>query len=382
LIKILVYVQHLLGIGHLQRTALITSTLADNGFDVTVVSGGVPEQLVNFGKVTLVQLPAVKTDSTFTGLFTENGIPLSDEIKKVRTKRLIKVLNDFSPEFVLIETYPFGRRQMRFELLPFLQAIKNKTGTQPLVACSIRDVIQPKARQNRVQEVCDLVNRFFDFVFVHGDENFILLDRSFPAVKNFSQKLVYTGYVTRTLPDSGCMARSENRILVSAGGGAVGEKLYRTAIDASMHTGGKKFDWHIVVGSNLSQAEFSKLAASQSDNLTIERNRTDFLQLLSRCAVSVSQAGYNTMMDILLTSTPALVVPFEGHSEQEQLIRAMAFADEKRLTVLREKNLNVLSLLTSIENCDFGYQPHSHSVSMAGTDRVTDFIKMMVHKKQ
>jgi predicted glycosyltransferase len=382
LIKILVYVQHLLGIGHLQRTALITSTLADNGFDVTVVSGGVPEQLVNFGKVTLVQLPAVKTDSTFTGLFTENGIPLSDEIKKVRTKRLIKVLNDFSPEFVLIETYPFGRRQMRFELLPFLQAIKNKTGTQPLVACSIRDVIQPKARQNRVQEVCDLVNRFFDFVFVHGDENFILLDRSFPAVKNFSQKLVYTGYVTRTLPDSGCMARSENRILVSAGGGAVGEKLYRTAIDASMHTGGKKFDWHIVVGNNLSQAEFSKLAASQSDNLTIERNRTDFLQLLSRCAVSVSQAGYNTMMDILLTSTPALVVPFEGHSEQEQLIRAMAFADEKRLTVLREKNLNVLSLLTSIENCDFGYQPHSHSVSMAGTDRVTDFIKMMVHKKQ
>ena len=126
MIKILVYVQHLLGIGHLQRIALITSSLADNGLDVTVVSGGIPDPLVNFGKVTLVQLPGVKTDPTFTDLFDENGSPLSDEIKKVRTESLIKALEENSPDFVIIETYPFGRRQMRFELLPFLKAMSLK----------------------------------------------------------------------------------------------------------------------------------------------------------------------------------------------------------------------------------------------------------------
>jgi predicted glycosyltransferase len=382
LIKVLVYVQHLLGIGHLQRTALITSTLAYNGFDVTVVSGGIPEPLVHFGKVTLVQLPGVKTNSAFTGLFMENGTPLSEEIKQLRTERLINVLNENSPDFVLIETYPFGRRQMRFELLPLLEAIKDKSETRPIVACSIRDVIQPKAREKRVQEVCDLVNQYFDYVFVHGDENFIRLDLSFPAVKHFSQKLVYTGYVTKPLPQPHTLDRSENNILVSAGGGAVGEKLYRAAVNASRLPGGKHLNWHIVVGGNLSQAEFDRLADFQSENLTIERNRTDFLQLLGRCTVSVSQAGYNTMMDILVTGTPAVVVPFEGQSEQEQLIRALAFADEKWLTVLREISLNGMTLLTAIEYCGYGYQNQFRSISMDGADRVANFIKVVTHKKQ
>ena len=162
----------------------------------------------------------------------------------------------------------------------------------------------------------------------------------------------------------------------------MGEKLYRTAINASRHTSGKKYDWHIVVGNNFSQADFGSLMEFQTENLTIERNRADFLHLLSRCTVSISQGGYNTMMDILLTNTPALVVPFEGQSEQEQLIRAMAFAEVNRLTVLREKNLNEMTLLTGIEHCEFGYQPHSRSINMNGADRLAKFIKSVTHTKQ
>ena len=38
--KILFYVQHLLGIGHLRRTATLSRNLVRTGFDVVVVSGG------------------------------------------------------------------------------------------------------------------------------------------------------------------------------------------------------------------------------------------------------------------------------------------------------------------------------------------------------
>ena len=38
--SVMIYVQHLLGIGHLMRARLIAEALADVGFEVTLVSGG------------------------------------------------------------------------------------------------------------------------------------------------------------------------------------------------------------------------------------------------------------------------------------------------------------------------------------------------------
>jgi predicted glycosyltransferase len=40
--RVLLYVQHLLGIGHLVRASRIASALKDAGFDVAVVMGGMP----------------------------------------------------------------------------------------------------------------------------------------------------------------------------------------------------------------------------------------------------------------------------------------------------------------------------------------------------
>lgn len=40
--RVLFYVQHLLGIGHLARVSRIAAALARDAFDVTVVTGGLP----------------------------------------------------------------------------------------------------------------------------------------------------------------------------------------------------------------------------------------------------------------------------------------------------------------------------------------------------
>ena len=40
--RILFYVQHLLGIGHLARASRVAGALAEDGFAVTVVTGGTP----------------------------------------------------------------------------------------------------------------------------------------------------------------------------------------------------------------------------------------------------------------------------------------------------------------------------------------------------
>jgi len=56
------------------------------------------------------------------------------------------------------------------------------------------------------------------------------------------------------------------------------------------------------------------------------RARPDFPVLLSACALSISQAGYNTVLDLVAAGRPAIVVPFEEGGETEQAIRAAAMA--------------------------------------------------------
>ena len=69
------YVQHLLGIGHLARASRIAAALAEDGFDVTVVTGGTPVAgFPGTGRRTLSTLPPVTSgDEGFSGLVDAAG---------------------------------------------------------------------------------------------------------------------------------------------------------------------------------------------------------------------------------------------------------------------------------------------------------------------
>ena len=56
-VRAMIWVQHLLGIGHLRRAVSIARALADADFDVLLVSGGMPLKGLNLGKAKFKQLP-------------------------------------------------------------------------------------------------------------------------------------------------------------------------------------------------------------------------------------------------------------------------------------------------------------------------------------
>ena len=64
--------------------------------------------------------------------------------------------------------------------------------------------------------------------------------------------------------------------------------------------------------------------AEARDLAIVERVRSDFPALLAGCALSISQAGYNTVLDLIAARRPAIVVPFDAGAETEQAIRAEA----------------------------------------------------------
>ncbi|MGA7267036.1 MAG: glycosyl transferase, partial [Aestuariivirga sp.] len=120
--RVFFYVQHLLGIGHLVRTNRIAAALVEAGLDVTLVMGGLPvEGLVQPGCRRL-QLPAVKAGAAgFSALEDEEGRPVDAAFKTRRTAMLLDALRSCQADVLLIEAFPFGRRAMRFELLPLLE---------------------------------------------------------------------------------------------------------------------------------------------------------------------------------------------------------------------------------------------------------------------
>ena len=57
--RVFFYVQHLLGIGHLRRAAVLARALAAGGFDVLLVSGGAPVPL-DIGRARRQLMPPVR----------------------------------------------------------------------------------------------------------------------------------------------------------------------------------------------------------------------------------------------------------------------------------------------------------------------------------
>ena len=319
--KVMFYVQHLLGIGHLVRASRIASALVSDGQDVTMVTGGVAVDGFPGPQVANIQLPPLRSaDDSFSGLADEHGREAGDAYLTRRKEALIKAFDDIEPDCLIIEAYPFARRQMRFELLPLLEHVKSlPPGRRPMVVSSIRDILQPKSAK-RDEATAGLVDGYFDLVLVHGDERFAMLDETFSAAGSIADKTAYTGMIA---PDETVAPVADRYdVIVSAGGGAVGEDLLRAGLAARELTSFNSGRWLIVTGPNLPDAAVARLRADAPDNVEIVRFRPDLALLLRQARVSVSQAGYNTVADVLRAKCASVLVPFAAHGEQEQTIRA------------------------------------------------------------
>jgi predicted glycosyltransferase len=343
-----VYVQHLLGIGHLRRAAALAQAFGAAGAEVLVLSGGHPVADIDFGPAEILQLPpCIAADASFSALLDESGAVIDSDWKDRRRDILLRGTATFRPDVLIIEMYPFGRRQFRFELLPLLYWAQNEG---ILIASSVRDILVDKGREDRVVEAADLVRRHFDLVLVHGDRALVPFERTFPPAQSIMDRLHYTGYVVEKLDVAPSADRASGEVLVSAGGGIVGGPLFAAALPARRLSALKDRRWRFVTGRNLPAADLALLerAAAADSGIVVDRFRPDFTQLLASCHVSLSQGGYNTVMELLALRTPAVIVPFAEGQESEQTLRAELLAERNALDMLALDNLDPALLAATL----------------------------------
>jgi len=365
--RVFVYVQHLLGIGHLKRAATLARALAAQGLQVTLASGGAAVPGMTVDRVTSVQLPpASAADMTFKSLVDQAGRAVDEAWKRSRSAALLDAWRAADPQVLVLELFPFGRRQMRFELLPLLE-LAASAPRRPVIACSVRDILGEAKSAERQQETLELVQRYFDGVLVHGDPSVVAFERSFPLAPRIAQKLHYTGYVVEE-PAAHASRDGQGEVVVSAGGGAVGAALLEAAIAAKPLTGARDRTWRVLAGSNLAQPAYERLAqqAQRAGGVVLEKSRPDFAVLLANCALSISQAGYNTLLETVQAGARAVAVPFAGGAETEQALRARCFAERGLLEVVEESALTPRSLAAAVDRAAQRPAPARGGINLDG----------------
>lgn len=346
--RVFFYVQHLLGIGHLRRAATLARAMVGGGLDVLVVSGGAPVPDLDLGGARLHQLPPVRAaDARLKELSHLDGTPLDDVFRARRARLLLDLFEAETPDILLTEQFPFGRTQLRFELMPLLEAAEARAPA-PWIVSSVRDVLRRSASPARIDEMVATFEAF-DTVLIHADPALVRLDDSFPGWTDIQDRALYTGYVAD--PDlskapQGNVGKGE--VIVSAGGGAVGAPLLQAAIAARPLTSLADRKWRILVGPNLPETDRAALAASAGDGVVVEPARADFVSLLANAALSISQAGYNTVVETLCHADRAVLVPFGTARETEQADRARVLAERGMVAAVPPDTLSPQTLAAAV----------------------------------
>lgn len=374
--RVMFYCQHVLGMGHLVRSSEIVRALSRD-FEVLFVVGGetTPDFLFP-NHIQLLQLPPLKTDPEFTKLEVCDPSLGLEETKALRREQLVRSFELFQPDALVTELFPFGRKQFGFELMPLLERAR-RTSSVPLVASSIRDLLVTKKDQVKHERyVSSIVNAFYDVVLVHGDEKFQKLEDTFSQVRNLRCPVEYTGYVVQQKRQAATeVAELSPRpaIVVSDGSGGCrsGHLLLESVLRAApLVEQTLPHEFRVFAGPLMPGDVYERLEALArlARNVRFARYTPDLPGQFRRAELSVSMAGYNTVMDILSSQVRALVYPVTANGDQEQSLRAAKLARMGVLGVLNQEQLEPVRLALKIRETLRGKssRPSRPSLNLAG----------------
>lgn len=369
---VLFWVQHLLGSGHLRRAATLARAMSARGLRVVIASGGPPAPWLVGEGLEVVQLPPVRaSDLAFTSLLDEHDRPIDDAFRTMRRDRLLALFAELRPRVIITEMFPFGRRAFRFELLPLLEAA-GRARPRPWRLCSVRDVLVQKSDPASYAWMLDQARAHFDRILVHTDPQLVPFALTFPHAAALRERLVETGYVVEPLTASTAEGRGE--VLVSAGGGRVGVRLLEAALEARPLSSLRGHPWRLIAGGNVANDAVADLRARVPQDVVLEHQRPDFPAVLANSLLSVSQAGYNTVLEGLRFQKPMVLVPFETATETEQRARAERLVYLGLAEVVWESELTPRRLAGAIDRVWRTRHARGPALAFDGAARTADLV--------
>ena len=335
----MIYAQDGLGLGHMRRTTSIAAELIKLHPDSVVLTVE-DSPLGNFFRTSpnhdYVKLPSIK--KVRPGDWRAVSLPLRfEDVRALREQLIRSVALNFRPNILLVDHMPHGAMG---ELRPALEALRRIVPEARLVL-GLRDIIDaPEVVRRRwqLEGAYEAMQRFYDLVLVYGSRDVFDLADQYRLPEGVARKVRYCGYLcTPALPRYPERIRAQyangakagtKLVVAMAGGGADAYPMMRAVLDALPVLQAKeRLALVMIVGPFMSSAERRDLQ-SRAAGLPAQVRITvsDPLSYIYAADLVIARAGYNTTMEILRSSTPALLIPRPGPSA-EQRTRARLFQE-------------------------------------------------------
>lgn len=350
--RVALYSQDGLGLGHLRRTSTIAARLLEVRPDASVLSicdSPADQLFVPTRRFDRLKLPTIVKRSAGVWHAPALGGDVAD-VLRLRADLLRAALLAFLPDLVLVDHMPHGAMG---ELVAGLEELR-RANPDTRVVLGVRDIIDsPEVVRARwtVEGGYDAIERLYDRVLVYGSRDVYPLDDLYAFSASVRARTRYCGYVVARGAEVGRLAARRSLfpdldadrplVAVLGGSGHDAAAMMASAVAAAEGTG---WATAIVCGPNMAEDHRRELA----DTLPAGRGwvlptvpSTD--ALLAAADVCVAMAGYNTTTEILASGVRGVLVPRAGPS-LEQRTRARLFADRGWVRTVEPDALTPASL--------------------------------------
>ena len=393
--RVMFYCHYSVGLGHFVRTLALAKGIkrVNPNSEILIVSGGAPVPIKlpdGIHGIKIFNLPPLRESKTNRELESGSNDSLQ-QVKRSRILKLIKAYKLFKPDFLFIDHFPFGRIELKYEITALLD-IAMDSNKKPKIICSMRDMaFVEKYHEEETGEMIEyFLNKYFDYLLVHSDYKVTCIEDEFEILKKVNIPIIYTGYVCsiseEEVKEKVNCSDAENRklVLVSAGGGRNCFELITKTIEAKeiLDKNKVKSRFLILTGPFLNEENFLSLKdlAKKHKGIILKRFISDFIDVLKQADVSISNVGYNTTTELLLTKTKALLIPHIKNSviNKEQLERAKKIKNIISAEILDPRELNPVKIADCLNKLMSSKQNQNDikqfDVDLKGADFVGEFI--------
>jgi predicted glycosyltransferase len=339
--RVLIYSHDTFGLGHLRRCRAIAHALVEHDKDLSVLilSGSPIIGSFDFrARVDFVRVPGVI--KLRNGEYTPLNLHIDiEKTLQMRSSIIHHTAAIFDPDLLIVDKEPLG---LRGEVEETLLMLKDRG--VPLIL-GLRDVMDDPdllAPEWERKKVLPALSNLYDDIWVYGLPQICDPLEGVALPKSVRKKLIYTGYLRRSLPHIALPPTPFQKIdgpylLVTTGGGGDGEVVIDWVLRAYEQDKAMPLPALLVLGPFMqSERQLDFIARAQRlkkvEAITFDAQMET---LMARAAGVVAMGGYNTFCEILSFDKRALVVP-RTVPRREQYIRAIRAEELGLCRVLAE----------------------------------------------
>jgi len=348
--KILLYSHDTFGLGNIRRTLLLAELLREQyaSGSILIVTGSPMIHAFRIPDgVDYIKLPCLDRvqAETYSPRFLGG---CAAEVKLTRSAILKESVLGFGPDLVIVDKRPAG---VDGELLETLVALRERNQNARLVL-GIRDILDDPERTRHTLSgngSFAIIERFYDEVWIYGARSVFDTVGEYGFPESVARKTRFCGYLKRpvTTPSRN---GGPPRVLVTTGSGGDGSDIIETYLAGlSSLPRSVALLSTVIFGPQLPAAR-RKAILGQYGHLTdvsFLEFEPDLTRHYAETDLVVSQAGYNTVCELLSFSRRAILVP-RAEPVREQLIRARLLAAKGYFDIVEPQDLRSDLLISKV----------------------------------